>query len=182
MIKYLLALTLLAFSIANPATAKILESAGGIAAVNMEYVLQNSVAAKDLQARAEVMQAKHIKEVETKGKELQVREKDLLKKRENATAQAFEEKVAEFQRDVDGFQRQDQDFNAKLTEAFNQSLSKIHSTIIEIVSGLAKEKKYSVVFSQNDILYVNPAIDITEVVVSALNQRLKSVELHVKSR
>ena len=58
MIKYLLALTLLAFSIANPATAKILESAGGIAAVNMEYVLQNSVAAKDLQARAEVMQAR----------------------------------------------------------------------------------------------------------------------------
>jgi len=111
-----------------------------LAAVNMEYVLQNSTVARDLQRKAEALQTAHIKEVEAVAESLQAREKALEQKRDTLKPEAFEQKVMEFQRDVDAFQRKDQEFSARLSDSFNQGLSKIHGTVVEIVTG-ARERK-----------------------------------------
>jgi Skp family chaperone for outer membrane proteins len=176
----LFTLSFASFAHASNAPASNAITGGTIAAVNVEYVLQKSLAAQHLQKQIETLQSKHNSEIEQQGKNLQTQEKALLKKRETLAQEAFEVQAVEFQKNVEIFQRKDQEFNAKLSDAFNQSLSKIHGIIVEIVAGFAKEKNYVAVLSQSETLYVHSSIDITNKVLDALNKRVDTLELHMK--
>ncbi|MEM7123326.1 MAG: OmpH family outer membrane protein [Pseudomonadota bacterium] len=86
---------------------------------------------------------------------------------------AFEEEVIEFQRDVRERQR-------TLDEAYGEGLDQIRVAIIEILQQMVEERGYDLILPQAQILVGSRELDITNDVLSELDQRVPTITISVE--
>lgn len=86
---------------------------------------------------------------------------------------AFEEEVIEFQRDVRERQR-------TLDEAYGEGLNQIRVAIIEILQQMVEERGYDLILPQAQILVGSRELDITDDVLTELDQRVPTITISVE--
>ena len=86
---------------------------------------------------------------------------------------AFEEEVIEFQRDVRERQR-------TVDEAYGEGLNQIRVAIIEILQQMVEERGYDLILPQAQILVGSRELDITDDVLTELDQRVPTITITVE--
>ncbi len=152
-------------------------NAAGIAVLNIQQIMQESLAAKSVKAVLEGQQKSFQAEMTSKEQSLQAKEKELAGQRSVLAPEEFEKKVKDFRTQATAAQREVQTKKAKLDKAFAEALADIQKEVVGIVSEQAKEKGYDAVMPTSQLLYAAPALDITAEVLSQLNQRLPKVQV-----
>jgi outer membrane protein len=155
---------------ASPALA---DTATGV--VNIGKIMQASKAATSVRSQLQAKQKAFQADLDAKEKALYAEDQALVKQKDGADKAAFEKKVKDFRAKAATEQRQVQEKKAQLEKSFAGALDEIQKTVTDIVKQVATEKKLNLVVSASQVLYADPALDITDEVLSRLDSKLPSV-------
>lgn len=168
--KFLLAAVAAATLIAGPAFA---ETSVGI--VNVAKIMRDSKAAVSVSNQMKAKQKTFQAEVDAKGKDLHTEDQALVKAKDTMDKDAFEKKVKDFQGRAADEQRKVQEKKDQVEKAFAASLEDIQKNLAEISKQVATERKITVVISSAQVIYGDPALDMTDEVLKRLDAKLPSV-------
>jgi Skp family chaperone for outer membrane proteins len=151
-----------------------------IAVVDIQYVLDHSVAVVSLRESIDKMSEKLHKEMSAKELALKNAEAELVKKRDVLGQEQFDAEVNNFYKKVSEAQHDMQQKKAKLEQAHADAIGIVHDSTLKIIADLAKQKKFNIALPISQILYTDDVLSITSEVVSRLNNTVKSIPLNYK--
>ena len=181
------ALTLLTtamFAFSTPVFAE--DAKQQIAVVNIQYVMKESTAARNVREQLESKQKSFQTEITKKEEALQKEDKELGKQKSVLAKAAFDEKLKSFRTKATDVQKDVQSKKAfpqprmsctVLDGAFEQSLNDIQKVVTEIISDISKEKGFVIAVPTSQILFADTKLDISSEVLERLNKKLPKLEV-----
>ena len=170
--------TLLIAAIAGFTAPAMAES--NFAVVDIQKIMRESTAAKSIRTQLESKQKAYQAEIKKKEAAMQKEEKSLATQRSTLSPEAFQKKVEDFRKKATTMQKDVQTKKAALDRGFEKSLNDVQKVVNEIITSLAKEKKFSLAIPSGQLLYADPTMDITDEVLSRLNKKLPKVSVSFK--
>ncbi len=149
--------------------------AADLAVVNIQQIMKDSTAAQAARQQLQAKQKQFQEEISAKEKELQKEDQELAKQRSLMDQDAFKQKIAAFQQKANGVQKDVREKRQTFTKAYEDAISQLHTRVTGIIADLAKEKGFQLAVPTSQILYADPALDISAEVLSRLNKQMPSL-------
>lgn len=147
--------------------------------VDVQQILRDSVVARNIQSQMSQRTERYTKEVTQQEDELR-RVQDQLEKQRNVLApEAFNAKMRDFQQRYDALDHGVQVTRQALQQAYNDAMTKVENTALQIIADIAAERKANLVLTKAAVLFEAPGLDITQEVIRRLNVKLPLVTLAV---
>jgi outer membrane protein len=150
-----------------------------IAVVDVQYILQESVASKNIQKQLDAQRQTYQSEISKQEDKLRGVEQELNHQRSILSADAFGQKRREFEQQVADVQRTVQARKRLLDQAFNESMTKVRDTVLEVVTEVAGEQKATLVLAKQQVVLAEKSLDLTPAVLERVNKKLPSVTVTV---
>ena len=150
-----------------------------IAVVDVQFLMENSSAAKTARAQIEKMQVTYRREIEGKLEEVTKAYQRLAQERSRLSEDAYQQRMQELRQKAANYQSEAQERLGKLDVGLRGGLQIIAASIEGIVNDIMKEKKFSVVLPRSSIIGTPAVPDITQEVLKRLNQRTPSVTIDI---
>jgi len=151
-----------------------------IAVVDMQKLMTESEAAKDIQKQVKAYQDKFLGELRKKEEALREKEKDVLSQRNTLSQDEFAKKRNEFEGQLIEARQFAQDRKRALDEASAIALTKLKNQILTIVQGIADEGEYDLILARQQVVLGAKSIDVSEEAMKGLNDSIKKVEVVIK--
>jgi outer membrane protein len=148
-----------------------------IAVVDVQALLSRSDAALSIDKQADELKNKFMVDVSKQEQALRENEAKLTSERASLSKEEFAERAKEFEGKLIEMRRAAQIEKRKYDEATTKALNQLRDKLYEIVQQIAKEKKYSLVISKQNVIVGEQSIDITEESLKRLNAALPSISL-----
>jgi outer membrane protein len=142
-----------------------------IAVVNLQTVLETSVAGKAAQGQLKAQRDKLEGDLKQKGSDLQETEKRLQREAQVMSKEAREEKEREFRIKASDFQALQKKYRSDLQELERKLMGELQKDISALVDEIGKKEGYLLVISNIGVLYHQPAADITNRLIQELNAK-----------
>lgn len=150
----------------------------GIAVVDMNKVLQVSEAAKDARNQLEAKRKEYQDQITSQETSLRSSEQELIKNKSSLSEEEFNKKRAALEEKIVSAQKLVQEHKKSLDTGFNNSLNALQNEIAGIVGDIAKERKLSLVLSNEGIILGERSLDITDEVLSRLNKKITKLPVN----
>jgi outer membrane protein len=150
-----------------------------IVTVDVQQILRDSLVAKDVQAQMDQRTDRYTKEVSDQENQLQKTQEELEKERTTLAPDAFNVKMRDFQRRYDTLDNRVQATRQGLQQSYNDAMTKVENTALQIISDVAAERKANLVVAKAAVLFEAPELDITQEVIKRLDVKLPQVQLAV---
>ena len=151
------------------------------AIIDVQTVLRNSTAVKDLNAEIEKRRDAYQKELREKEEELRNADQELSRQRTVLSADAFAKKRQDLERRVATLQREVQSRKRGLDQGFSRGLSRVQAELAEIAKAIAEEMGLDLILSKATVVIVKPEFEITGEATKRLNERLPAVSVEFPS-
>lgn len=159
----------IALFVASPASAQ------DLAVVDVQKIMKDSTAAQAARQQLQAKQKEFQDQISAKEKDLQKEDQELAKQRSLMDQDAFKQKIASFQQKAAGVQKEVREKRQTFTKAYEDAISQLHSHVTGIIADMAKEKGFKIAVPTSQILYADPALDISAEVLSRLNKQMPSL-------
>lgn len=153
-----------------------------VAVVDVQRIMQESSASKGIQKAIESQRDSYQKEIQTLEDKLQNAENELRKQQTVLAPDAFAAKRRDFEKQVADVQRTVQERKRTLDTAFNDAMTHVQKTMLDIVQDLADERGANVVIPRNLLVLFASNLDVTEPVLERLNKQLPSVPVTIPKK
>lgn len=153
-----------------------------VAVVDVQRIMQESSASKGIQKAIESQRDSYQKEIQTLEDKLQNAENELRKQQTVLAPDAFAAKRRDFEKQVADVQRTVQERKRTLDTAFNDAMTHVQKTMLEIVQDVADERAANVVIPRNLLVLFASNLDVTESVLERLNKQLPSVAVTIPKK
>lgn len=166
---------LLAAAAVQPAAAQQ-RAATIIGIVDADRLLAESLAAKGVRLEREKYATTYqaqVKDMETK---LRTEDQELSQQRGVLAPDVFQQRAQAFQQKLADFQGQVKEKQDRLDYSFQQAMQEIGNTIVTISGEVAKAQGITTVIARNQVVYADASMDITAPILDRINQRLPSVK------
>ena len=150
-----------------------------VAVVDVQFILQEAAASKSIQKQLEAQRETYQNEISKQEEKLRAAEQELNRERSNLSADAFGQKRREFEQQVADVQRTVQARKRVLDQAFNESMSKVRDTVLQIVTEVAGEQKATLVLAKQQVVLAEKSLDLTPAVLDRVNTKLPMVTVTV---
>jgi outer membrane protein len=157
-------------------------SAGEIAIVNVQSIVKNSLASKDIQAQLEKKRGEYQKEIDKQEAKLRKEDEELSKQRNILSKEAYEEKVKAFRKEVETVQKGVQQKRGQLDKAYANALMEVQKVTVQIISEMSAKQGFSVAVPSEQILFAKDGLDISKDVLSELDKRLTKVAVKIEEK
>lgn len=147
------------------------------ALVDVQRILDESLASKSVQRQIEVQRAKFQSEIAQEEKELRDSETELTKSRESVSAEAYAEQEQQLRQRFLTVEKHVQSRRNALDQSYTDAMNLVRKNFLDIVANLAKEKSFNLVVVKQQVLWSNKNIDITNEVLNRLNKNMPDVEV-----
>ncbi len=152
-------------------------SAGLIAVLDVEKIVKESAAMRDIQGKVSKQQEKYQKEVDKKQKELEAEQKKLEGKKNILAKDAFEKEVKAFETKVDGLKEMVDKKQGSLKKASVDAMGKVNEEVKLIIADLSKEKDLDLIIAAGQTLFYKDEMDISEEVLKRLNKKVTKINV-----
>lgn len=149
--------------------------ASDLAVVNVQQIMKDSSAAQAARKQLQAKQKEFQEQISAKEKELQKEDQELAKQRSLMDQEAFKQKIAAFQQKAAGVQKEVREKRQTFTKAYEDAISQLHSHVTSIIADIAKEKGFKMAVPTSQILYADPALDISSEVLARLNKQMPTL-------
>ena len=148
-----------------------------IGIIDINKVLTESKAAIDATNQIEMIQKKS-EEESKKEDELMIKEREKLIEQQSVMApEAFEVKVAEFEKKVQSYQVQRQEKIRKLDQMVQSARAKILEEVKPILNDQATELGITIILEKNAVILSADEMDMTDKVIKTLNKNLPKIKI-----
>lgn len=152
-------------------------NASNIAILDLEKIIKESKAMKDIQGKVNKKQDEYQKEVSKKQHDLESEQKTIEGKKTILSKDGFEKEVQKFEKKVDDLKTYVDRKQNSLKKASMESMSKVNEIIKEIIADIAKDKNYEVIIPASQTVFFNEALDISEEVLKKLDKKITKVDV-----
>ena len=142
-----------------------------IAYVDIDRVAALSGEGKAAAAKLDELRNKKAAEVSARGKEVEALQTKLTTTASILNETTRRQLERQFQRAQIDFQRFSEDAQAEVQEAQRETLRGFNAQLFPVIDQIAKEKKLWAVFGNDNAMWWNTAIDLTEEVARRLDKR-----------
>ncbi|MFH1158136.1 MAG: OmpH family outer membrane protein [Pseudomonadota bacterium] len=161
------ALPALAADEPTPTPVPVVQSFG---VIDMSKVMQTTSAAKDIFSQLDGRRKEYQVQISAEEEALRAAGQEIEKLKDTFSKNEFDKKRREFEEKVAAGQKLVNDRKQILDEAFNNSMKNLRDKAAAIVADVAREKGYSVVFTQDAVMLSVPGFDMTDIVIERLNK------------
>jgi outer membrane protein len=152
-----------------------------IAVVDMESLLNDSAAAKDIRAQLEAKNKTYQQEVEKLEHGLKDTESSLIAERKTLKPEEFDTRRKAFEKKLIDTRKQVQAKRKSLDMGTAGALNKLKEQIVKIVATIAEKEKFDLVLSRQNVVLVAKPMDITAQAMSQLNANVTSIKVEFPS-
>jgi Skp family chaperone for outer membrane proteins len=152
-----------------------------IALIDMQRVLDNSLAAKSAKKQIDARRARFQSQTEAEEDELRRAENDLTKSRDHLAADVFADKEQQLRQRFLVVERNVQARRKVLDQAFTDSMNIVRDHFLGIVTDVAKERGINLVLIKQQALWADDGFDVTDEVLDRLNKNLPQVSVKLTS-
>ena len=145
--------------------------------IDYQKILRDSKAASSIRGQVEARRTAYQDEITKREQSLRDEDQSLAKQRTVLSAEAFATKRKSFEKELADVQKEVQGKRRMLDEVTAKALNEVREAIIQVVSELADVKGFNLVVPSSTVLVFSPRIDITQDVLTALDQRLPDVKV-----
>jgi len=167
--------TNMAFAVEQLAQAQA-HPAPTIGVLDLQLILQNSLAAQGVRLERDKFVNKYQKEVTDMETQLRAEDQELAGQRNLMSQEVFQQRAQEFQQKMAEFQAVVRDKQQNLERAFQQAMVQIQQELFLIARDIAQEREVNVVTYRSQLMIFDPAMDITQPALRMLDERLPEVE------
>ncbi|MDR3424074.1 MAG: OmpH family outer membrane protein [Alphaproteobacteria bacterium] len=148
-----------------------------IAIVDVQRLLQESLAGKSVQAQLEAQRSKFQNEIEDEENGLRQAEQELAKQRDKLTTEAYAGREQQLRQRFSTVENDVQTRRKALDQAFADSREVVHSALLQVVDKVAHEHGANIVIIKQQALWTDQPLDITDEVLKLLDQKLPKVDV-----
>ena len=148
-----------------------------IAIIDVQRILQESLAAKSSQKKLEVQRSKFQNEIEGEENELRQAEQSLAKERDKLPAQAYADREQQLRQRFTTVENHVQTRRKALDQAFTDSMDSVHNALLSAVDKIAHERGANIVIIKQQALWTDAAMDITDEALKRLDQTLPKIDV-----
>ena len=148
-----------------------------IAYLDMKFVLNNSKAGKGAQDFLQKSFKDNQKKFMNEENALKKKENDLLAQKTILTKTEYQKKSDDLRKKVIDYQSQRRTALEKITSQRAEARQKLLEILDPILKTYTEENNISLVIDKKDILVGNADLDITNIIVKKLNQKLPSLSI-----
>src|SRR5579862_8776164 len=123
-------------------------TAPAIVTADINQILRDAKAAKDVQSQLDKAMLGYSKTVSTQENELQKMRDDLERQRATLTPEAFSAKARAYQQRFDALDHSVQANRQAMQQSYNEAMTKVENTALQIVAEIASERKANLVLSR----------------------------------
>jgi outer membrane protein len=145
--------------------------------INVQRVLRQSAAYKNIRPQMQKLKKDFEGKFRTAEGKLRTANKDLQQERAILSPEAFAQRQQAFRKRVDALQRNMQGVNRLLERALSNGVKKIQLQARDITKEIAGELKLDLILSNAAITFAKPQLDLTNKVLSRLNNRFPTVTI-----
>jgi len=150
-----------------------------IAIVDVQKILEESLAAKNVQQQLEAQRSKFQAEISGEEAGLREAEQDLARLRNTVAPDIYAEKEQQLRQRFLVVERRVQNRRKALDQAFTDSMNEVKKTMLDIVEVMARERGANVVIVKQQALWSDKKMEITEEVLAQLNKILPQIQVKI---
>jgi outer membrane protein len=148
-----------------------------IALVDMQRILQESLAAKSVQKQLDAQRSKFQNETESEENELRQAEQDLSKSHDQLTAPVYADKEQQLRQKFLTVEQRVDERRKLLDKSYTDAMNSVRTHLLEIVEAIAKQHGDNIVLIKQQTLWSEPSFDITDEVLKRLNKDMPDVAI-----
>lgn len=152
-----------------------------IAIVDMQRVLRESIAARDMRQRIESHRTEFQTNMIQLDDSLRAEEQELKRQQAILAPEAFSQKRRQFEEKVTEVQRSVQERIRALDLVLVQATREIETTLVPIILALSEERGFDIAMASNQFIFATKSLDITDDVLTRLNEKLPTVSVTLPS-
>jgi Skp family chaperone for outer membrane proteins len=148
-----------------------------VAVLDLPVILRDSTAAQAVRNQIEQQRQRFQQELAQQEQALQAEGQQLETQRASMSPEQIAAKQQEIAQRVQQLRQQSELRRQQLEDAFNQAMGQVRQSVIQILTEIAKARGFSLVLNKSTVLLSATEFDITNEVLTQLNQRLPSVQV-----
>lgn len=146
---------------------------------DINQILRDAKSAKEVQTQIDRAMADFSKQVSTSENELQKMRDELERERSTLSPDAFSAKTRQYQQRFDALDRTVQGRRQALQKSYNEAMTKIENTALQIIAQIAGEHKANMVLTRAAVLFAANNLDITAEVTKRLDAQLPTMQVEL---
>ena len=147
-----------------------------IGVINMQQILNESVAYQGLVEKFEDIRRQHRNKLTKQEDEIRDEENNLFKKKNINSKESYAVKVQELSKKINEIKQKKNLEVKKFEMAFEKSTNKIQRALVDVLSVIASKEKLGIVLAKSQVLLVGKEIDYTDQAIKELNKVLPKVK------
>jgi len=152
-----------------------------ILVVDMQQILQEAKAAKEVQAALNQRYSTYSKQVAQQEDELQKGGAELERQRTVLAPEVYNTRARELQQRYDELGKTVQAKRQALQQSLNEAMGKVRLAALEVVADISKERRATLVLEKQAVVYETEGMDISADAIQRLDQKLPSVQVNLPS-
>ena len=153
----------------------IVQAAERSAYVDIDFLLNQSLAGKSITKKLESQYKKNIEKFKITEKELIDKEKKLISQKNILSQDVFKKKINDLKNEVKVFNEDRNNSLKLLNEIKNKSTSILIKAINPLIENYAKENSIDIIFPKSNILIAKSELEITDQILKLLNEKIKEI-------
>ena len=146
---------------------------------DINQILRDAKAAKDVQSQLDKAMIGYTKTVTAQENELQKTRDDLERQRPTLAPDAFSAQARAYQERFDALDRSVQANRQAMQQSYNDAMTKVENTALQIISEIAAERKANLVLTRAAVLFETDGLDITPEVTKRLDAKLPALAVNL---
>jgi Skp family chaperone for outer membrane proteins len=149
--------------------------ANSVATLDVEKIVKESLAMRDIQKKISDKQTSYQKEVDKKNKSVEAEQKKLESKKNVLSEEAMEKELKQLEEKVNDLKSFVDKRQNSLKKASIDSMSKVNEEIKIIIEEISKEQNIDLIIPTSQTLYFKDEMDISSEVLKRLNKKITKV-------
>lgn len=150
-----------------------------VAVVDAQLIFNRSEAMKHVREQMETERKKFQTVIAAEEKRLRADGEKLRRQRSVLAPQAFQRRRQKLQADIANVQRRIQAKQRQISAAYGKTTRQFRKALVEVVTEIAKERGFTLVLSQQQVVYSQSSMIITEEALTRVNKRLPLLKLEL---
>lgn len=147
--------------------------------VDMQQILQDAKAAKEVQAALNQQYSAYSKQVAQQEDELQKGGADLERQRTVLAPEIYSARARELQQRYDELGKTVQAKRQALQQSLNDAMGKVRAAALEVVGEISRERRATLVLEKQAVVYESEGMDISGDAIQRLDKKLPSVKVEL---
>ncbi len=148
-----------------------------IAIVDIQRILQESLAAQSVQKQLDAQRAKFQSEIEGEENGLRQAEQDLTKERDKVSPQAYADHEQQLRQRFSTVETHVQARRKVLDKAYSDAMDSVHAAVLDVVDKAAHAHGANIVILKQQAFWTDQPLDITDEVLKNLDQKMPQVKI-----